>query len=85
MTVGAHMHGAAETRHSAPAGGGNREQYDAGLLGVVADVWLTLMRAQAVAQLYAELSRQSDATLAEKGLRRADLTRAAYYALTRER
>jgi hypothetical protein len=85
MTVGAHMHGAAETSHSAQAGGRTREQYDAGLLGVVTDVWLTLMRAQAAAQLYAELRRQSDATLAEKGLRRADLTRAAYHALTRER
>ena len=85
MTVGAHMQGAAETRHSVQAGGRNREQYDAGLLGVVADVWLILMQAQVAAQLYAELSRQSDATLAEKGLRRADLTRAAYHALTRER
>lgn len=79
MTVGAHMQGAVQ------AGGRNREQYDAGLLGVVTDVWLTLMRAQAAAQLYAELSRQSDATLAEKGLRRSDLTRAAYHALTSER
>lgn len=79
------MQGAAEARHSLQPRGRNREQYDAGLLGVVADVWLILMQAQAAAHLYAELNRQSDATLAGKGLRRADLTRAAYHALTRER
>ena len=67
MTVGARMQGAAETGHSVQAGGRNREQYDAGLLGIVADVWLILMRAHAAAQLYAELSRQMRCNAGREG------------------
>lgn len=52
------------------------------LLRATRDVFVIVARARAAAHLYDELSRQCDATLAEKGLRRADVTRAAYVALT---
>lgn len=54
------------------------------LLRAIRDVFLIMARARAAAQLYAELSRQCDTALAEKGLQRADLPRTAYDALTRE-
>ena len=52
------------------------------LLRAIRDVFAVVARASAAAHLYDELSRQCDAALAEKGLRRADVTRAAYDALT---
>ena len=42
-----------------------------------------MARARAAEQLYAELSRECDTDLAKKGLKRADLPRAAFIALTK--
>ena len=55
------------------------------LLRAIRDVFFIMARAGAAAQLYAELSSKSDADLADRGLKRSDLPRAAYDALTRER
>jgi len=66
------------------SGGRGRNRCDAGLLGAVRAVFLIMARARAAAQLYDELSRKCDTDLAEKGLKRADLPRAAYDALTRD-
>ena len=54
------------------------------VLRAIRDVFLIMARARAAEQLYAELGRQCDTALAEKGLKRADLPRAAYDALTRD-
>jgi hypothetical protein len=55
------------------------------LLRAIRDVFLIMARARAAAQLYAELSRKCDTDLADRGLKRSDLPRAAYNELTRER
>jgi hypothetical protein len=54
------------------------------LLRAIRDVFVVVARAGAAAHLYDELSRKCETALAEKGLKRADLPRAAYDALTRE-
>ena len=54
----------------------------AALLGTIRDVWLIMARASAAAQLYEDLRRRSDTELAQHGLDRADLPRAAFDALT---
>lgn len=66
------------------SGGRGCNRRDAGLLGAIRDVLLIMARARAATQLYDELSRKCDTALAEKGLKRADLPRAAYDALTRD-
>jgi hypothetical protein len=52
------------------------------LLRAIRDLFVLVARAGAAEHVYDQLSRQCDAALAEKGLRRADVTRAAYDALT---
>jgi hypothetical protein len=54
------------------------------LLGCVLEVLRICSRAGAAAQHYEELAAKSDAALAEKGLTRADLPRAAFDRLTEE-
>jgi hypothetical protein len=52
------------------------------LIDRVMDVWAICARAYAVAHDYEEHRAMSDAALAEKGLTRADLPRAAFDKLT---
>jgi hypothetical protein len=54
------------------------------LIGAIREVLRIMARAQAAAHLYTQLRRRCDADLAKRGLRRTDLPRAAYDALTRE-
>jgi len=57
---------------------------NATVLRAIRDVFLIMARARAAAHLYTELRYRCDADLAKRGLRRGDLPRAAYDALTRE-
>ena len=63
-------------------GGLGRNRRD--LIGTIREVFRIMARAQAAAHLYTQLRRRCDADLAKRGLRRSDLPRAAYDALTRE-
>lgn len=63
-------------------GGLGRNRRD--LIGTIREVFRIMARAQAAAHLYTQLRHRCDADLAKRGLRRTDLPRAAYDALTRE-
>jgi hypothetical protein len=53
------------------------------LIGTIREVFRIMARAQAAAHFYTELRHRCDTDLAKRGLRRSDLPRAAYDALTR--
>jgi hypothetical protein len=59
-------------------------RYRRDLVGAMREMLRIMARAQAAAHLYTELRHRCDADLAKRGLRRSDLPRAAYDALTRE-
>ncbi len=53
------------------------------LLERLSEIWSILSQAHSAAHLYEELSRKCDNTLAEQGLKRSDVPRAAYHELTK--
>jgi hypothetical protein len=55
----------------------------AGLLDRLSEIWSIPSQAYSAAHLYEELSHKCDSALAEQGLKRSDVPRAAYYELTR--
>jgi hypothetical protein len=66
-----------DTRLERPA------RHAAGLLDRLTEVWSILSQAVAAAHLYEELSRKCDSALAEQGIERFDVPRAAYRELTK--
>jgi hypothetical protein len=72
-----------DARKPARQGGGlGRNRRD--LIGTIREVLRIMARAQAATHLYTQLRPRYYADLAKRGLRRTDLPRAAYDALTRE-
>ena len=55
----------------------------AGLLDQLSQICRLLSQAHSAAHVYETLSRKCDAALAERGLRRSDVPRIAYYELTK--
>ena len=58
-------------------------RHAARLLDLLSEIWSILSQAHAAAHLYEELSRKCDSALAEQGLKRSDVPRAAYHELTK--
>jgi hypothetical protein len=73
----------ARSKSAATYGTGSDSTFD--LLAYIQDVLRVCSRAQAAAHHYEELRSKSDAALAERGLTRADLPRAAFDKLDEER
>jgi|RhiMethySRZTD1v2_1073278.scaffolds.fasta_scaffold264168_4 hypothetical protein len=58
-------------------------RHAARLLDRLSEIWSILSQAYSAAHLYEELSRKCDSALAEQGLKRSDVPRAAYHELTK--
>jgi hypothetical protein len=58
-------------------------RHAARLLDRISEIWSILSQAHSATHLYEELSRKCDSALAEQGLKRSDVPRAAYHELTK--
>jgi hypothetical protein len=58
-------------------------RHAASLLDRLSEIWSILLQAHSAAHLYEELRSKCDSALAEQGLKRSDVPRAAYHELTK--